>query len=159
MKKIYGLFEDRIGLLLALNAIMVALIEMPLIHNLEKYNVIKIMGMGGFLLLLGFALLPFGNSLLYAAFTVVVWSIGEMLVFPFMAGFVSNRANDNNRGKYMGMFTFNFALALVIGPALGTWIYDVHGPVVLWYGFGLAAALIWLGFVLLYWFLKREKKS
>ncbi len=159
LKTVYNLFEDKIGLLLALNALMVAFIEMPLIHNLEKYNVIKIMGLGGFLLLLGFALLPFGNSFLFAAITVVVWSTGEMLVFPFMAGFISNRANDNNRGKYMGMFTFTFALALVIGPALGTWIYDTHSPVMLWYGIGFAGALIWLGFVLLYWLLKKEKHS
>ncbi len=158
LKSFYGLFEDRIGLLLALNAIMVAFIEMPLIHNLEKYNVIKIMGLGGFLLLLGFALLPFGNSFLFAAATVVVWSTGEMLVFPFMAGFISNRANDNNRGKYMGLFTFTFALALVIGPALGTWIYETYNPIILWNGIGFMGVLIWFGFVLLYWLLKNEKR-
>ncbi len=72
LKMVYKLLEDKIGLLLALNALMVAFIEMPLIHNLEKYNVIKIMGLGGFLLLLGFAILPFGNSFLFAAVTVVI---------------------------------------------------------------------------------------
>lgn len=157
LKSFYGLLEDKIGLLLALNAMMVAFIEMPLIHNLERFNVIKIMGLGGFLLLFGFALLPFGNSLLYAAFTVIVWTSGEMLVFPFMAGFVSNRANDRNRGKYMGMFTFNFALALVISPALGTWIYDSFDPVFLWYGIGILGVVIWFGFVLLHGLLKSEK--
>ena len=108
------------------------------------------MGLGGFLLLFGFSLLPLGNTFLFAAASVVVWSTGEMLVFPFMAGFISNRANDNNRGKYMGMFTFTFALALVIGPALGTWIYDTHSPIMLWYGIWFAGVLIWFGFVLLY---------
>lgn len=156
LKSTYKLLEDKIGILLALNALMVALIEMPLIHGLEKFNVIKVMGLGGFLLLFGFGMLSFGNTFLFAAATVVVWSIGEMLVFPFMAGFISNRANDNNRGKYMGMFTFTFALALVIGPALGTWIYDFLGPVFLWYGIGLAGVFIWLGFILLFWLLKKE---
>jgi MFS family permease len=157
LKTTYRLLEDKIGLLLALNALMVALIEMPLIHNLEKFNTIKIMGLGGFLLLFGFSLLPLGNTFLFAAVTVVIWSTGEMLVFPFMAGFVSNRATDRNRGKYMGMFTFTFALSLVIGPALGTWVYDTYSPLILWYGIGLAGAFIWLGFVLLYWLLKKEK--
>jgi MFS family permease len=115
------------------------------------------MGLGGFLLLFGFSLLPLGNTFLFAAVTVVIWSTGEMLVFPFMAGFVSNRATDRNRGKYMGMFTFTFALSLVIGPALGTWVYDTYSPLILWYGIGLAGAFIWLGFVLLYWLLKKEK--
>ncbi len=81
-----------------------------------------------------------------------------MLVFPFMAGFISNRANDNNRGKYMGLFTFTFALALVIGPALGTWIYETYNPIILWNGIGFMGVLIWFGFVLLYWLLKNEKR-
>jgi len=156
LKSFYFLLEDKIGLLLALNALMVALIEMPLIHNLEKYNTIKVMGIGGFLLLFGFGLLPAGNTFLFAAVTVIIWSTGEMLVFPFLTGFISSRANDSNRGKYMGLYTFTFALALVIGPALGTWIYDTYSPVFLFYGIGLTGFLIWLGFVLLFWLLKRE---
>jgi MFS family permease len=159
LKSVYSLLENKIGLLLALNALMVAFIEMPLIHNLEKFNLIKIMGLGGFLLLFGFSLLPLGSTFLFAAVSVVVWTTGEMFVFPFMAGFISNRANDNNRGKYMGMFTFTFALALVIGPALGTWIYDTYSPTFLWYGVGLTGVLIWLGFVILYWLLKNEEKT
>jgi len=156
LKSFYNLLEDKIGLLLALNALMVALIEMPLIHNLEKFNTIKVMGLGGFLLLFGFGLLPLGNTFLFAAATVVIWSMGEMLVFPFITGFIASRANASNRGKYMGLYTFTFALALVIGPALGTWIYDMHSPVFLFYGIGLSGFLIWLGFVFLYWLLKRE---
>jgi len=156
LKSFYFLLEDKIGLLLALNALMVALIEMPLIHNLEKYNSIKVMGFGGFLLLFGFGLLPAGDTFLFAVVTVVIWSTGEMLVFPFMTGFISSRANDSNRGKYMGLYTFTFALALVVGPALGTWIYDTYSPVFLFYGIGLTGFLIWLGFVFLYWLLTRE---
>ena len=156
LKSFYSLLEDKIGLLLALNALLIALIEMPLIHNLEKYNSIKIMGLGGFLLLFGFGLLPAGETFLFAAVTVIIWSIGEMLVFPFMTGFISSRANDTNRGKYMGLYTFTFALALVIGPALGTWIYDTYSPMFLFYGIGLTGFLIWFGFVFLYWLLKRE---
>lgn len=156
LKTVYSLLENKIGLLLALNALMIAFIEMPLIHSLEKYNVIKIMGLGGFLLLFGFSLLPLGGTFLFAAASVMVWSTGEMLVFPFMAGFISNRANDNNRGKYMGMFTFTFALALVIGPALGTWIYDTYSPIYLWYGIGALSVLIWFGFGFLYLLLNKE---
>jgi len=156
LKSFYNLLEDKIGLLLAFNALMVALIEMPLIHNLEKFNTIKVMGLGGFLLLFGFGLLPLGNTFLFAAATVVIWSMGEMLVFPFITGFIASRANASNRGKYMGLYTFTFALALVIGPALGTWIYDMHSPMFLFYGIGLTGFLIWLGFVFLYWLLTRE---
>ena len=159
LKSFYHLLENKIGLLLALNALIITFCEMPLVHGLEKHNTIKVMGLGGFLLLFGFSLLPFGSTYFYGAITVIVCTIGEMLVFPFMAGFISNRANDNNRGKYMGMFSFTFSLGLVAGPALGTWIYETYSPQMLWYSVGIMSFLIWFGFVFLYGLLKKEKNK
>lgn len=159
LKNAYHLLENQIGLLLALNAFMVATIEMPLVYILEQKNVIKIMGFGGLLLLLGFGLLPLFHNYLYAIFTVIIWTSGEILVFPFMGGFIANRSTDRNRGKYMGMFTFTFSLALVIGPIFGTWVYDIYSPESLWYGIGLVGIFIWFGFVLIYTLLKLERNK
>ena len=149
LKNIYSFVEDRIGLLLAINAIFVVIVEMPLIHKLERKNIFPILGIGGFLLLLGFGLLPFGNSFIYVAFTVIIWTIGEMLVFPFFAAYVANRASDANRGKYMGMFNFTFALAFVIGPYLGSWVYNSFGAEILWYAIGLTGIPVMFGFFIL----------
>ncbi len=158
LKNSYNLLEDKIGWLLAINALLVSIFEMPLVHKLETKNVIKISGFGGFLLLLGFGIIPFGETFIYAAFTVVIWSVGEMLVFPFLSGFIANRATDKNRGNYMGLFSFTFSLALVVGPVLGTWIYATFTPEKLWYGVGIVGFFVWLGFVLINGLLKAENK-
>ena len=100
------------------------LFEMPMIHYLEKYNPIRCIAFGTILLFSGFFLLPFGRSYLYVAMTVILWTLGEMLVFPLMATFIANRAGDRNRGQFMGLFTLTFSLAFVLGPAIGSWVYS-----------------------------------
>jgi MFS family permease len=149
LKSIANLNEDSIGLLLALNALLVVLIEMPIVHKVEGGGQLKLMAIGSLLFFGGFAILPFSTAYLYIAFTVVIWTLGEIFVFPFASGFIANRANDNSRGKYMGLFTFSFALSFVIGPALGTYIYDKFGAANLWYSCGALGVFVSLGFIFL----------
>ncbi len=156
LRQDYRLVEAQIGTLLALNGFMIILIEMPLIHRLEAVNPIKTIALGALLLFSGFALLPLSQSYGYAALLVIVWTVGEILVFPLMTTFIANRASDANRGKYVGMFIFTFSLALIIGPALGTWIYDSYGPDTLWGGAGMVGVLVCLGFLLVSRLLQRE---
>lgn len=147
MKGIYGLMENKIGLLLALNALLVVLIEMPLIHRIGGRNPMRTVALGAFLLFFGFAILPFGKGMLYGVFTVFIWSLGEMLIFPISVGFVANRASDKNRGKYMGLYVVSFSLAFIIGPVLGTGIYGAWGAETLWFSSGLVGVLVCLGFL------------
>jgi len=140
----YGLAENQIGILVAFNAILVSLVEMPLVHRLEKGNVLKNIAWGSLFLFAGFAILPLAESFSFALFTVLIWSIGEMLVFPMMAGFIANRANNANRGKYMGLLSFNFSLAFVIGPIIGSGIYTKFGGTALWTAAGFTGIFVWL---------------
>ena len=146
LRGIYHLPENQIGLLMGFNALIIVITEMPLIHRMERYEPVRIIAVGAFLLIGGFALMPLGSSIGYAVFTVFIWTVGEMLVFPLTIGFIANRADDSNRGRYMGMFTLNFALAFVLGPFLGTWTYDTFGPDQLWYGIGAIGILVVIGF-------------
>ncbi len=79
----------------------------------------------------------------FAFFTVLVWPIGEMPVFPMMAGFIASRANASSRGKYMGMLSFNISLAFVIGPMIGSAIYTKFGGDVLWIIVGITGVVVW----------------
>jgi MFS family permease len=158
LRDLAGLIESQIGLLMGLNAFLVVLIEMPVIKKIETQNHLRIMAIGSLLLFGGFAILPLSAAFIFIAFSVVVWTLGEILVFPLVAGFIANRATDQNRGQYMGMFTFSFALSLVIAPILGTYIYERFGPDNLWYFFGVVGVGVTLGFLLLSKHLNKIKK-
>jgi MFS family permease len=149
LKATLGLSEPDIGTLLALNALLIVLVEMPLIHRIEKKNPMGIISLGAFLLFFGFTITPLFASYLFIAFTVIIWTTGEMLVFPLLTSLIANRANDHNRGKYMGMTTFTFALSFVVGPLFGTAIYDHFGGTVLWISIGFIGTLAFAGFRML----------
>jgi len=149
LKNIVSLHENQIGLLLALNAVMIVFLEMPLIHKVERWNPLPVIAVGSLFNMLGFAILPLHNSFLYIAFTVIIFTIGEMLVFPLTGGYIANLAQDANRGKYMGIYTLSFSLSFVIGPVAGAWIYEHWGPMILWSSIGVIGVAIFAGIMLL----------
>jgi MFS family permease len=156
LRDMYGLLEDKIGLLLAINAFMIVLIEMPLIHRIEAIHPLRVIAVGALFLYGGFTILPWGSGMAYGAFTVIIWTIGEMLIFPMTISFVANRAPDQNRGKYLGMYTMSYSLGFVFGPASGAWIYETWGATQLWICAGCLGILVILGFLVMEQILKRE---
>ncbi len=135
MDSAYGLHASAIGLLFALNAIICATVEMPVITRFRKVPPLRMVTIGILFFTLGFALLPFGSSGLFAAFTVVLWTIGEILSFPQFSAMVAIRAGEKRRGRYMGLYSLSFATALVLGPAIGGLLYERLGATPLWFSY------------------------
>ncbi|MEO7793307.1 MAG: MFS transporter, partial [Thermoanaerobaculia bacterium] len=146
LHKEYGLSEAKIGGLLGLNALIVVACEMLILHRVERRAPLSIIGPGAFLVCLGFALLPLGRGALFAAATIAVWTVGEMLALPMTNVFVAARAGSARAGRYMGAYTMAFATAFLIAPALGLSVYDRFGGNVLWGAAGVVGAVLWLGF-------------
>lgn len=128
----YGMAEARIGLVLGLNALVVALFEMVLVHSLGGREPLQLMAVGCVVLCLGFGMLPFGATFGFAALTVLVWSVGEMLSMPAAGALVADRAGEGTRGSYMGVYMLAFACAFVVAPLAGSWVYEHLGPRALW---------------------------
>ncbi|RLE15932.1 MAG: hypothetical protein DRJ08_03195 [Acidobacteria bacterium] len=142
---VYGLHETGFGLLFALNAVICATVELPLITHFRHVPPLRMVTIGILLFVLGFSLLPFGNSGVFAALTVVLWTAGEILSFPQFSAMVALRAGENRRGRYMGFYSLSFSIALVLGPAIGGIVYEKLGAIPLWLSYlpiGLLMILI-----------------
>ncbi len=146
---LYRMSEARIGLILAINTLIIVVFEMVLVHSLSGRDPLKLVGLGSFLFCAGLALLPLGSSFAFAALTVAVWTVGEMLAFPIASAVVAERAKGESLGRYMGVFHLSFAAAFVAAPLIGTWVYQRLGPGALWYGCGGLGIALWAGFHLL----------
>jgi len=153
----FGFSEDRIGLLLAINTLVIVLFEMVLVNALRSFNLLKVMGLGSCLSCAGFGMLPAGRSFGFVAFTVLVWTVGEMLSLPLIEGVVANRAGEKNRGQYLGLLTFSFSAAFIVAPVAGTWVYERLGAESLWFGCGALGFLVWGGFYALSLGMTREE--
>ncbi len=146
LHRVYGFRENRIGQLLAVNTSMIVLFEMVLIHRLQKHHHLRVAAFGALCLGGGFALMPAGRGYLFAALTVAVWTVGEMLTIPSLSAFVAVRGGTKNQGKYQGTFSLAFAFSAMLGPVVGTRVYERFGPVFLWLGAGVIGIVLAGGF-------------
>ncbi|MGA2531496.1 MAG: MFS transporter [Candidatus Aminicenantales bacterium] len=145
MRDVYALAENRIGQLLAVNTILIVVLEMILMEKIRKYPLTRMINISFVLLGVGLGLMPLGRGFAFGAFTVAVWTFGEMLSMPLVTALIAGRASNATRGRYMGIFSFVFSLAFIIAPPAGTAVYERFGGAALWFGcagtlFALAGA-------------------
>ena len=145
----YGLKESSIGSILALNAIIIVIFEMILLRRLERFEPLHVAAVGGLMLGAGLAMLPLGPPLAFAILATMVWTLGEMLLLPISTVIVASRAGPSNTGGYMGFYLVTFGAAFVVAPWLGTHVYELHGPGVLWAATGVIGVFVAAGCVAL----------
>lgn len=142
----YGLAENHIGALLALNACTIVLVEMVLVRAIEHLDHMRVAGLGSLLVCTGFALMPLGHGAAWAALSILVWTVGEMLSLPMTNSVAAHRAGSGGSGRYQGAYTLSWSTAFVLAPLIGTTVYERLGPAVLWYGIGVVGIGLWAGF-------------
>ncbi len=147
-----GISAATYGLLFAINTGLVILFEVPLNDYLGKFKEGRVLAVGAFLTGLGFGGMAFCTDVFSVAITIVIWTVGEMIILPISVSYVSNIAPDNKRGAYMGFYQMIFNLAFTMGPWLGTIIMETHGSRILWY------AIFILGLISTLMMLKLDKK-
>ena len=157
LTEIYGLPAYAIGLVFTLNTLVIVVFQMPIVHAVERSDALQVVGVGAFLLCIGFALLSFTSSPLLIGVTVLVWTLGEMLTTPLLEGFVATRSRGAHQGQYLGLFSAAFSMAFVLGPISGTWIYEVYGYRALWWTCGVLGVVLWSAFSLLSVAVKKQR--
>jgi len=138
-----------IGFVFTLNTLVIVVCQMPVLHVVERFDTLRVIGIGAFLLCAGFALLPFGITPSSLAVTVLVWTCGEMLTTPLLESFVAQRSPAENRGRYMGLFSAAYSVAFVLAPVGGTWVYGHYGYLTLWGLCGVLGVMLLVAFFLL----------
>lgn len=146
MRNVYGLAENRIGQLFAVNTVMIVALEMILMEKVRKYPLTRMINISFVLLGVGLGMMPLGRGFAFAALTVAVWTFGEMLSMPLVTALIAGRSDDSNRGRYLGLNSFAFSLAFIVGPPIGTAIYDGLGPDAVWYACAATCAVITVAF-------------
>jgi MFS family permease len=142
MRSVYGMAENRIGQLFAVNTLMIVALEMILMEKIRKYPLTRMINLSFILLGVGFGLIPLGRGFAFAAFAMAIVTFGEMLSMPLVTALIAGRADDTTRGRYMGMFSFSFSLAFIISPAAGTAIYQHFGGDAVWIVCGAVCLLL-----------------
>jgi predicted MFS family arabinose efflux permease len=142
----YGLSEAGIGRLIAVNTLLIVAVEMLLMHALRQQRPARVVAVGTLLLGLGFGLTPLGHTVPFAVFSVVVWTLGEILTLPMLLTLTTLRSDPAAMGEYQGLTSLAFAMATTFGPALSTRLWDAAGPEWVWYACAALGATLAFGF-------------
>nr|WP_246615823.1 MFS transporter [Aquimarina litoralis] len=128
-KEVHFLSEKSIGLILAMNGVLIFIFEMPLIAYLESTSLSKIRNVIHGFILTGISFLillitPWAGIVIIG---MVMATVGEMISFPFGNSFALDRSKKGRQGDYMGYYSMSFSLAHIFGHNTGMQFINIYG--------------------------------
>ncbi|EPD50932.1 MFS transporter [Paenisporosarcina sp. FSL H8-0542] len=122
-------FSDGVALfakLIALNAILVIILQVPLSLITEKWPVLRVMILGSLFFAIGFASFGFATTAIGMMIAMAIVTIGEIFIFPSTSVFIDQIAPENRKGTYFGAGQFR-SIGNFTGPVLGGWLLQDFG--------------------------------
>ncbi|MEA2766728.1 MAG: hypothetical protein QOK07_3132 [Gemmatimonadaceae bacterium] len=133
------------GMLFTINTLLIVALEVPLNSATSRWPNTWSLVIGSLLFAVGFGGLAFVSSAAGVTGLVIVWTFGEMMLFPAMAAHLGEVAPPSLRGTYMGAYSMSLSVALTLGPWLGTQLLATTGPAGVWsimFALGVLAAVL-----------------
>jgi len=136
-----GLSPAFYGMLFTVNTVMIVFMEVPLNAATAHWAHRRALALGALLYAFGSAAFAVaaGPAAVFAG--IVIWTVGEMLLFPQAAAYVSEIAPESRRGEYMGAYTLAFNVAFAVGPWAGTAALGAFGARPTWLGVFVIGAI------------------
>ena len=127
--------EFWIGVIMAVNGVLIAIVEMVLVFKLEgRRPYLLLMCYGSVIMGIAYLILnlSIGNGFMIALSSMLILTVAEMIGMPFMNSYYISLSSGQNRGQYAGMYTMAWSLAQVIGSSAGAMIAFSFGFFNLW---------------------------
>ncbi len=137
----FGLSETLYGLIPTVNAVMVVLLQLFVTRRTSRFRPLVIMAVGTLFYGLGVGSIAFATGFWGFLVSMVIVTIGELMVIPTASTYTANRAPEIMRGRYMSMLALTMGAGSMVGPLLGGFLNDTFSPSAIWYGGGTAGFL------------------
>lgn len=127
--------EAAIGMILALNGLIIAVFEMILVQHLQtRKKDIQYIFYGVLMAAASYfcLVLHFVPAVLAALVSVILLTVSEMLALPFVNTFVVESSGPENRGSYAAVYTLVWSAAGIAAPGLGSFLADEYSYDLLW---------------------------
>ncbi|HEY75324.1 MAG TPA: MFS transporter [Thermoflexia bacterium] len=143
-KENFGVPESQYGFIMATNAAMVVLFQYTVTRITERRHYLPVLTIGSLFYAAGVGSVALGRGFPAFLLSMVILTIGEMIMIPTSTALTANLAPPTMRGRYMSVYGLTWGIGFAVGPVLGGVLNDQIAPVAIWYGgmvMGLAAAL------------------
>lgn len=137
-----GFSAANYGMVIAVNGILIIALQPVLANWAAGRDATRMLVLAALAYGTGFAMHGLGASLALHAAAVIVWTLGEIMESPTRSSVVAAMAPVDARGRYQGAMAMTFGASQLVGPKLGTWIWEHVSPTALWAGcLGLGAVV------------------
>ena len=144
VKQNHGVLESQYGLIQMTNAAMVVLFQIGVTSITRRYLPLPVLAVGTLIYALGVGSIAIGQGFWGFWMSLIIITMGELMVMPTSNTYVAELAPLDMRGRYMAAFAFAPGVGRSIAPMIGGLLNDQIGPRAIWIGggvIGLASAL------------------
>ncbi len=140
-KQQYHVPENLYGLIPTTNALMVVFFQVAVTQVTRWHPPLKMLTVGALFYAAGVGSVSLARGFGGFWLSMVIMTLGELIVMPTSSTYVAGLAPADMRGRYMSIYGLTWPAALGIAPVMGGYLGDTFGPVTTWYG-GLVAGLL-----------------
>jgi len=133
-KENFGVLENQYGFIMATNAVMVVFLQFAITRFSSRRPHFLVLAAGSLFYGVGAGSVALGWNFPTFLLSMIVLTIGEMLIVPTATTLTANLAPPDMRGRYMSVYSFTWGIAIGVGPVIGGALNDHVAPVAIWYG-------------------------
>ena len=137
----FNILESQYGFLPMTNALMVVILQIYITNITKRKPSLWIQFIGAMIYALGVGSIAYGNSFWDFWGSILVITVGEMILVPMATTYVADMAPADMRGRYMSVFALTWGVAIGVGPVVGGFLNDLISPQAIWYGGGVIGIL------------------
>lgn len=120
------------GLLFTLNTLIIVFFELPLNVATLNWPYYKNFMLGSLFITIGFGGLTFAHLPWHIVTLAIIWTVGEMILYPSASSYIADIAPIEQRGNYMSLYSTCSNMGMVLGPWGGSFIMEYYGANGLW---------------------------
>ena len=133
--------EKLYGLIATTNAVMVVMLQLSVTKITKRFATLPVLAVGGAFYTVALGSIAFGQGFWGFWTSMVIMTIGELILVPTANTYAANLAPPDKRGRYMSIFGLSWRVAIGLGPFLGGMLNDNIGPSSIWIGGAAIGAL------------------
>ena len=129
-----GMTAGDYGLVMSVNGFLIILIQPFVITWSERQDTQRILILAALLYGVGMFTHGLAAGVVTHIGAVAIWTLGEILESPTRSTVVAALAPASARGRYQGLFVMSWGVGQLVGPKIGTHVWQDIGPRALWTG-------------------------
>lgn len=141
INKYYGIPEYLYSWMPITNAMMCVFVQYPVTMITRKMRAKTAITLGMFVYAIGVGSVAVMTGFWGFWLSMVIMSMGELILVPTGSKYVADIAPEDLRGRYMSIYWLTWGVSRTVAPMVGGYLHDAIAPQAIWWG-GLAIGLV-----------------